>query len=249
VDQRALIRSLHYAMERKRLLLMREHFLNVVSHELRNPLTSLKGSISLLHEGKLTDEADRREALRIAMDAIERLTRTTDLLLDLAKMNSRKVSMRPARFDLRPLITELGSFFRPDLERKGLAFRTVLPTWEVAVTADRDQIARVLTNLIHNAIKFTPSGSIEVRVSEDQGLALCSVTDTGPGVPAEERPRLFQKFSRLGGAQDVPGTGLGLSICREIVEVHKGRIWVEQAPSQGARFVFALPKAAAGASL
>lgn len=110
---------------------------------------------------------------------------------------------------------------------------------------DRDQIARVLTNLIHNAMKFTRQGRIEVRVEEDQDCVRCCVADTGPGLAPEDMPRLFRKFSRMENENDQKGAGLGLSICKEILAAHQGKIWAESAPGQGARFIFSIPKAAA----
>lgn len=243
VDERALIRALHYAMERKRLLLMRDHFVHVVSHELRNPLTIMCGSIAMLHRNPSPDEAQNKKTLQMAFRAVQRLLRTTEDLLDLAKMESRKYSFRQERFSLNTLVEEVAEFFQAEIGQKGLAFRKTLPEHDLEVLADRDQIARVVMNLLHNALKFTRKGRIEILVEEEEGLARCAVTDTGPGIAAEDMPRLFQKFSQPGGANIVQGTGLGLSICKEILDAHKGRIWAESARGQGASFLFTVPRA------
>ncbi|MCX5795837.1 MAG: hybrid sensor histidine kinase/response regulator [Elusimicrobia bacterium] len=245
VDQRSLLRALNYAMERKKLLLMRDHFVHVVSHELKNPLTTLQTSIWMLHEGMVVDAAEQKEILQITLNAIRRLVRTTEDLLDLAKMEKQKYSFRRANFSLNSLVQEIGQFFRREIESKGLAFKAIAPDHDVEIFADRDQIARVLTNLIHNALKFTRTGQIEIRAEEDQDLIRCSVADTGPGVAPEDIPRLFQKFSQPGKAHAAKGTGLGLSICREILEAHQGTICAESTPGKGARFIFTIPKAAA----
>jgi signal transduction histidine kinase len=205
----------------------------------------MKLSIAMLHEGIIEDKEEKQEVLQITLNSINRLIRTTETLLDLAKMELNKYSFQRANFGLNPMIRELVQLFRREVEAKGLALKTTAPDHDVEILADRDQIARVFTNLINNALKFTRQGRIEVIVEEEKDCVRCSVADTGPGIAPDDMPRLFKKFSRPGKRNATPGTGLGLSICREILEAHQGKIWAVSAPGEGARFTFTIPKAAA----
>ncbi len=249
VDQRALIQALNYAMERNKLMLMRDHFVHVVSHELKNPLNALQLSITMVKDGIIVDAKEKKEALQVALNSIGRLVRTTQTLLDLASMESRKYSFQQANFSLNALIEEMKQLFHREIEGKGLSLKTIVPDRDVEIFADRDQLARVFTNLIHNALKFTQKGQISIRADDQEDSIRCSVADTGTGIAPEDIPKLFRRFSRTGKTNTTQGTGLGLSICREILEAHQGRIWAESAPGAGACFIFTIPKAATPAAV
>ena len=244
-DGYLLTRAIRYAIERKKLLLMRDKFVSMVSHELRNPLAVLQGSIGQLSEDlSKSIDAEQKELLEMAGRAIDRLLRTTNDLLDLAKMEAGKLILQEAPFDVVSLAREIGATFSGQMKSKGLRYIENVPDQPVKILADRDKIAEVFTNLVTNAIKFTSSGSIEIEVREGPAFVGCSVADTGPGIAAENLPRVFSKFEQFGRktAGAAKGTGLGLAICKEIIEYHNGRIWVESKPGQGARFIFTLPK-------
>jgi signal transduction histidine kinase len=241
VDARGLVRAIDYAVERNRLLVMREHFVHIVSHEIKNPLGNLKASLALMRGGYCPGERDREEILRIAANAVERLIATTSDLLDLAKMESGKVELKAERFDLNAMLQELGRFLEPALKKKGLALKNLPPGREMPVVADPGRIWRVFFNLAHNAIEYTQEGSVEFSAEDGPEGVRCCVSDTGPGIPESDLPRLFLKFSRVGSRKG-KGTGLGLSICREIVELHRGRLWAENTPGRGAKFTFTIPK-------
>ena len=189
IQPETLLRSLDYAVERKKLLLLRDHVVHVVSHELSNPLATLKLALFLVKDGTITDEKIRKETLDMAVHAIDRLIRTTGDLLNLARMESRQYVFQHSKFNLNSLIQEVGEFFQLEIQKKGLVFKTACPDREVEIFADRDQIVRVFTNLISNALKFTAQGHIEIRVEEEKDFVRCSVADTGPGISKEDMPK------------------------------------------------------------
>ena len=246
ITEEALARSLSFALERHRLIRLRNHFVNITSHELRNPLAILRESISQLGDGTLGSlNAPQKGALDMALRTIDRLVRTTGELLQLATLESGKGGLKKERFDLTILVKELVEQFEPEAKKKSLKLSTRFPSQGgVWMDADRDQIARVFTNLIHNALKFTEKGSIEVALRESPDGVECAVADTGEGIAREDQEKVFSQFGRLEMGFDPrhSGTGLGLSICREIVQLHGGRIWVESQPGNGSRFIFSVPK-------
>jgi signal transduction histidine kinase len=244
-DRHVLVRTILYAIERKKLIHMRDEFVNMVSHELRNPLAVLKEALVQFHEGtEHLLKKDTLELLEIAMRSVDRLARTTNELLELAKMEAGKTEFEKTPFNLTALIHEMTSFFHSRISLKGLTFHKNLPAHEIYVIADRDKIAEVLTNLLTNALKFTSTGSIEVSPSDFPDHVECSVCDTGTGIADENLPKIFSKFEQFGKkmASVEKGTGLGLAICKEIIERHQGKIWVESKYGCGSKFIFTLPK-------
>ncbi|HEX8628153.1 MAG TPA: response regulator [Catenuloplanes sp.] len=229
--------------ERRAVERMKNEFISVVSHELRTPLTSIRGSLGLVSSGKLGElpEAAGR-MVSIALQSSERLTRLINDILDLERISSGAVPLELAEHQAADLIAETVAVLGPVADDAAVTLRTG-PT-PGRVHADSDRVIQTLTNLVGNAIKFSPRGGT-VTVSTRPGTALVefSVADEGRGVPADKRESIFGRFQQVDSsdARDKGGTGLGLAICRTIVERHGGRIWVHAGPGDGSQFQFTLP--------
>ena len=224
-----------------------------VSHELRTPLTSIKGFTETLLGGAMADEDARRRFLTIIDSEATRLMKLVDDLMDLSRLESRAVSMEPAPVRLDRLAAEAVSRMRPQAERHlvNLRLRGAAPDGSPeyaagTALADRDRIVQVLTNLLDNAIKFTPEGgTVEVSVGGMPSEVAVSVSDTGRGIPPDDLPRVFDRFYRVerSRSRGPGGTGLGLAIAKHIVEAHGGRITVTSRVNAGSTFTFTLPAA------
>jgi signal transduction histidine kinase len=226
---------------------LKSDFLSNVSHELRTPLASVKGFVDNLLDGVTGPLGDKqRHYLHRVRDNAERLTRMVSDLLDLARIEAGKVDLARETLAVPGLVEELLETLRPLARARG-----ILLAGEVApcppVQGDGDKLVQVLTNLVSNALKFTPrGGQVTVATGETaEGAVRIAVRDTGPGIPPAERERVFDKFYQLGRADGgrPPGSGLGLTIARHLVELHGGRIWVEEGPEGGSAFVVLLPAA------
>lgn len=245
--------ELHRALkELKKLDKTKDAFLSTVSHELRTPLTSIRSfSEILLHYDDDKPET-REEFLTIINRESERLTRLIDDMMDLAKLDARKMEWNLQRREPEAVVRKAAGIVQGLLLEKGLALDIEIEPDLPLVETDEDRILQVLSNLLGNAVKFTPAGGrIRIRASgEGSGdtagsteLLHLSVSDTGIGIPAEELPYIFDRFKQVGNTlTDKPkGTGLGLSICREILTCLGGRIWAESAPGEGSTFHVVLP--------
>jgi signal transduction histidine kinase len=235
-------------------------FLSNVSHELRTPLTSVVGFSKLIRRrldeaifpavpaGDLKrDRAMRQVAdnLGIIVEEGERLTALINDTLDLAKIEAGRMEWRRDMVDLAEVIGRATSATAPLLSGPGPLMIVDLEPGLPPVVGDRDRLIQVVINLISNAVKFTAEGSITCRARHDQASAsvVVSVADTGVGIAPEDQARVFEQFGQAGDTlTDKPrGTGLGLPICREIVEHHGGRLWLESRVGRGSTFSFSLP--------
>ncbi|MBK7367196.1 MAG: PAS domain-containing protein [Candidatus Eisenbacteria bacterium] len=235
---------LHDLTEVERVNRIRQDFVANVSHELRTPLTSLRGYAETLLDGGLEDEARREGFVRVIRDQAERLQALLDDLLSLAELERPEASLRRERFDLRELLARQVAVFQAAAERGGL--KLVLEgEGPVEATADRSRLEQVIANLLDNAIKYTERGSVTVRAGTDASRVWCEVADTGPGIPAEDQPRVFERFYRVDKARsrDKGGTGLGLSIVKHIVGLHGGEVSLRSEPGAGSAFRIELPRA------
>lgn len=222
-----------------------------VSHELRTPLTSIKGFAETLLAGAYADGETCRRFLTIIDAEATRLMTLVDDLMALSRLESHAVRMdlRPVRLDA--LVTEAVTRMLPQAAQRRIALRTASAP-ATMVTADGDRILQVLTNLIDNAIKFTPDGGrVEVTLREDGTDAVVSVTDSGRGIPPDDLPRIFDRFYRVerSRSREAGGTGLGLAIAKHIVDAHGGRITATSRPGTGSTFSAALPLASAAARM
>lgn len=226
---------------------LRTNFVSDVSHELRTPLTAIRGFIETLQDGAADDPDARARFLSTIAAETDRLTRLTNDLLLLTRADAGRLDLHLAPIDLVAAAKQAIAQLDQRAHEKQVAVTVEVPESPARVLADADRIHQVLVNLLDNALKFTPTGGqVSVSFGHVEALVSCTVTDTGPGIPAEEIPHLFTRFyrgdpsrARSGG----DGSGLGLAIAKAIVEAHGGRIWVETDPDQGASFSFTLPPA------
>jgi signal transduction histidine kinase len=226
---------------------LKSDFLGNVSHELRTPLAAVKGYVDNLLDGVAGPLADKpRHYLGRVRDNADRLGRMVSDLLDLTRIEAGKVELVPQALPVADVVADALDGLRHVAEERRVRVTVDLaacpPVW-----ADRDKVHQVLTNLLANAVKFSPPGG-QVSISatgEGGGLVRFTVRDTGPGIAPDERERVFDKFYQVGRVEGErpPGTGLGLTIVRHLVELHGGRIWVEDASAGGAVFVVLLPAA------
>ena len=226
---------------------MKAEFLAHVSHELRTPLASIREGTQLLLDevpGPLSRE--QRETLRIIMDSSERLIRLIATLLDLSKMEAGMMEYRIVPTDLTRIAETSVSKVRLLAEGKRIQILTENPPGRLRVPADGPRLEQVLDNLLSNALKFSPEGAtVNLRMEPDAkaGVVRISVSDTGPGIPAEDLPHIFERFyqGRRQARNAVAGSGLGLALAKKVVEAHGGRIWVESDFGKGTTVRIVLP--------
>jgi len=238
----AVLLVLQDLTEAERVNRIRQDFVANVSHELRTPLTSLRGYAETLLDGGLEDAEHREHFVRVIRDQAVRLQALVDDLLSLAELERAGAPLRRARFDLRALAAEQLGAVREAAARAGLA-TALEPGEPVEVEADRARIAQVLANLLDNAVKYTERGTVTVAAGFASGRAWCEVRDTGPGIPPDDQPRVFERFYRVDKARsrEQGGTGLGLSIVKHIVALHGGELSLRSVPGEGSTFRFELP--------
>ncbi|MCK8499678.1 ATP-binding protein [Myxococcus fulvus] len=233
--------------ERKEVERMKNEFVSTVSHELRTPLTSIRGSLGLL-EGGIVGEVPEPalEMVRIARSNTERLIRLINDILDLEKMEAGMLELKLASLDARELVEATLSGLKGVADAAGVVLRADVEE-SPRVRGDRDRLIQVLTNLVSNAVKFSAGGAeVVVRVlPEVPGRVRFSVVDSGPGIPEEQKDRLFARFQQLDGSdsRSKGGTGLGLAISQAIVNQHGGGIEVLSALGKGSTFTFTLEAA------
>ena len=218
---------------------------DMIVHDLRNPLGMIYGALNMFEMVLPVDVLhDNRELLDLAMVGCERMQRLVDSLLDVAKVATGEMVLNLTSTNLRPLLEEAAHREALASKPRGVAITTFAPDDLPPVVSDAEQIDRVLANLIDNALNYTPDqGRITITAEAEPGQVVVSVTDQGPGIPAAERERIFERFAQL--SSDTParrGFGLGLTFCKLAVEAHGGQIRVEPGPDGiGSRFVFTLP--------
>lgn len=233
----------HDITERRRLEKMRQDFVANVSHELRTPVASIKGYAETLLEGALDDPQHAREFAGIIRDNSDRLVSLINDLLDLAKIESGKLPMVFMPVDLKPVVLRCLGVLEKNISRKCIQILLEIPESSPKVRADEDRLAQVFLNLLDNAVKYTPDqGVITVRILPGEDLVRVEIADTGVGIPADDLPRIFERFYRVDKARsrDLGGTGLGLSIVKHIIHGHGGEVKVTSAPGKGATFSFTL---------
>lgn len=255
---REIVLLLYDVGELQRLGRARRDFVANISHELRTPLATIRLLVDTLR-GAPPDAGARDRLLDQISSQVDSLTQLAQEMYDLSLIESGRVPMRMVPTNMAELVDSVVTRLSPQAERAGLALRNhVAP--DVVALVDPEQIRRVLSNLLHNAIKFTPRGSVTVQVSnatppqtvplsgdpddtasEADHITL-AVQDTGVGIPAEALPRIFERFYKVDRVRGQGGTGLGLSIARHIVEAHGGRLWVESQEGVGTTFYFTVPR-------
>jgi signal transduction histidine kinase len=224
------------------LVRLRNDFTSSVSHELRTPLTQILLFGETLELGRAGGEDERRQALAIIVQEARRLTHLVENVLHLSRAERQMVRIVPVPTPLAPLLREIVERFAALAGSAAVRLRTELDDGLVA-TVDGAALPQIVINLLDNAVKYGGDGPIVLRTALDAGRARLEVEDTGPGVPAGDRLRIWEPFVRLRSEDGVPGSGIGLAVVRELVTAHGGECRVEAAPSGGSRFVVELPGA------
>jgi len=227
---------------------LKDDFIGIAAHELRTPLAALQGFAQMLMmqtaRGRGTTLADwQLEALQEIEGAALRLSELTEDLLDVTRLQAGRLALQREPTDLVALAQRVIRRLQMTSQRHTLSLHAVLP--HVVVQADSRRLEQVLSNLIGNAIKYSPQGGpVEITIEQEETHgAVLSVRDHGIGIPAQQQGRIFSRFMRADNARKsgVSGTGLGLYLCRELIELHGGRIWFESVEEQGSVFYLALP--------
>jgi two-component system sensor histidine kinase VicK len=238
----------------------RADFISTASHEMRTPVAAIEGYLALtLNEKVATIDTRARGYLEKAHSSTQHLGKLFQDLLTSAKAEDGRLTSHPTVVELGEFLEQLTGDLRLVAERKGLFMdfvtgssntvnatqvseRVVRPLYYVY--ADPDRLREVITNLFDNAVKYTPDGKVSVGITGNEQVVQCYVRDTGPGIPPEDVPHLFQKFYRVDNSatRTIGGTGLGLFICRKIIELYNGRIWAESQPGKGSSFYINLPR-------
>ncbi|MBN9682691.1 MULTISPECIES: sensor histidine kinase [unclassified Corallococcus] len=221
---------------------MREEVLRIVAHDLRTPLNVIQLSARML-EKHLPPDDGARPRLDTLQKSVQRANRLIQDLLDVARMEGGSLSVERKPLEVAPLIQEALEQHRGLAEARALLLQAHVPEGVPRVLADPERLAQILSNLLGNALKFTPEGGrVLLRVQPEVGQVRFLVSDTGPGIAAEDRPRIFERFWQAGPKRK-EGAGLGLAIVKGLVEAHGGQVGVDSAPGAGSTFFFTLPTA------
>ncbi len=230
--------------DRHQIARMKDEFISIVSHELRTPLTSIYGSLAMLSSGLLDNQpAKGKRLLEIAVDSTDRLMRLVNDILDIERIESGTVQMTKAIWMVSDLMRKAIEVVEPLADKAGITLISSDISSQVWVDADR--LIQTFTNLLDNAIKFSPRGStIWFNATKLSGQVLFQVRDCGRGIPEDKLEIIFERFQQVDASntRNGEGTGLGLAICRSIIQQHNGQIWVESVLGKGSTFSFILPR-------
>jgi PAS domain S-box-containing protein len=221
---------------------LKTEFMNIAAHELRSPVTPIKGYLDLIIHDNESDEKIKNWA-KISLRNAERLLKLVNDILDVARLDSDTMRFDMEKIDVVELLNEIVEDMRPAITNKKLEFRVNIPTPLPHIIGDKNRLSQVLKNLIGNSLKFTDCGYIALEVEKKNNHILIAVGDTGIGISKDELKKIFTKFYQAytGEDRNNEGTGLGLFISKEIVKKHKGIIWAESEVGKGSRFVVQLP--------
>lgn len=232
--------SLH---ELRDLNAAKDDFISLVSHELRTPLSSIQLFSETLLHGLSKEEKKRADILSTIIRNCRRLSRLINEVLDLSRMEAGRIQLRMREFDLVELTAATLDSLAPNFEERQLACEREFPAGGLSLSSDPDKVTQIITNVVGNAVKFSPAGSrVVVGIESQDGAVLVRVRDQGPGIAEEDIPRVFDKFHQLENINlTVEGSGLGMSISKKLVETLDGSIWIESQVGMGACVFIRLP--------
>ncbi len=236
---------LHDITQERELARRQEEFVADVSHELRTPLSTVKSYVETLLDGAAEEPDVRNRFLKVLAVETDRMVAMVKDLLVLSQMDASQTYWQKSEVDLYGLANEAVEQLRQKLKVSFPTITLEIEPGSAVAYVDRDKVVRVFSNLLNNAVKFTPpSGFIYIRASDGGSLIKVSVEDTGSGIPEEELPKVFERFYRVEKtrSRDFGGTGLGLSIARKVIESHGGSIWIESKQGSGTVVNFTLPR-------
>jgi two-component system phosphate regulon sensor histidine kinase PhoR len=227
----------------KKLEQIRTEFVSNVTHELKTPLTSIRGFVETLRSGAVKDADVTAQFLEIIDIEVERLTMLINDILQLSEIENNHSDTNIGTHNLTDIITEVISILQSSADKKSIKL-TVEAAPKIAIQANRDRIKQMLINLIDNAIHYNvENGSVRIKAVKAEGRLVISVADSGIGIAQQHLSRIFERFYRVdkGRSRNMGGTGLGLSIVKHIVNLYDGDIQVESEPGMGTRFIVQLP--------
>lgn len=244
-NTRGILLVFHDITELRKLENTRKEFVANVSHELRTPLASIKGYVETLLDNTVIDQGHLQEFLTIIMKHTQRLDNLIKDILELSKLDSHDLKIELRSLDIHPCVEGLFSHYKEHCIQRGQAFELNIPHRIPTIETNEYILHQLLTNLLDNAIKYTPKGGrIGLKIEPVKASVLFEISDTGIGISKEHIPRIFERFYRVDPARsrEMGGTGLGLSIVKHIVNLHHGLIKVESTPGIGSKFIITLPK-------
>jgi signal transduction histidine kinase len=217
---------------------LKRSFLMSVSHELRTPLTAIRGHVEALREGIVSEPDQVQGSLDLVAAETDRLERLVGDVLDLAKLQAHRFTVRHEEVDLGRMLDHVHGAFAEEARRREIDYRVEASGEPLVIVSDGDRVLQVISNLLSNAFRWTPDGGrVDLQLAASNGTVRVDVVDSGPGVPIEDRDRIFEPFI----SQDVDGTGLGLPIARELALALGGRVELSAEPGRGSRFRLVLP--------
>lgn len=242
VIRNTLNKLMFYAAQAKHSDQLKSTFVASVSHELKNPLSTIKVNLFTLTKGMLgTINEEQKKILQLCDDTIERMKRLVNDLLDLHKIEAGVVDVKRKLCNLLDLLDKQIKEFESVINNKRIRLSKEVLNKDVCLWADEGKIMQVINNLLSNAIKYTPeSGAVSLRIYPAGSFVKLEFMDDAKSIPQDKAESIFNKFERMGKTEE--GTGLGLAITKDIVEMHMGRIWVESYPKGGNKFVVVLPR-------
>lgn len=221
---------------------LKTEFMNIAAHELKSPVTPIKGYLDLIISDKDTSEKVKNWA-KVSLRNSERLLKLVNDILDVSRLDTDTMRFEMEKIDTVKILDEIAEDMKATIESKNLKLETKIPRELPKIMGDRNRLPQVLKNLFVNAIKFTDNGSITLEAEKKENYILISIRDTGIGIPKDELKKIFTKFYQAytGDDRKNEGTGLGLFICKEIIQRHNGQIWAESEIGKGSNFVIRIP--------
>ena len=225
---------------------LKDEFVYIATHELKNPVTAMRGYLSMIHEGFFGNPPEKmREALTQLEASNEQLVELVNDLLEIARTESKTLTIKTNPLNLVEIINEVSSNLKPSFDQKKLKFKHLCKESEITVLADPGKLKEVIVNLLSNAVKYSESGTISVSHVISDNQVITHISDEGFGISPDDQKKLFTRFFRAEEAsiKGIPGTGLGLFIVKQLVEKMGGKIWFTSKINQGTTFTFTLPQA------
>ena len=221
---------------------LKSAFLANMSHEIRTPMNGILGFSELLKEPDLSGE-EMKQYISIIQSSGQRMLDTLNSIIEISKIETGQIQINKTKINLFQELTEVFRFFNLEASNKGLQLILKEPEEQIKFETDRYKLQSVLSNLVKNAIKYTPSGSIEIGCEAQQDRVVLFVKDTGIGIAKDKQEVIFNRFEQadVSLTRGHEGSGLGLSICKAYVEMLQGEIWLESEPGKGSTFYFSLP--------
>jgi two-component system, NtrC family, sensor histidine kinase KinB len=221
----------------------REHLVATLSHELGTPLTSQHVALGLLDRHRVPLDGEERRLVETAREDIARLQDVAGRLLGVAHSRATSITLERGSVDLRELLAQVVKLFAPQARDKAVALDSLVPDTDLRVAGDRTKLGWALSNLLANALRYTPRGGrVQVTATSDASVVRVSVSDTGPGIPPDQRDRIFERFEQSADGGELGVAGLGLAIVRDIVQAHGGRITLDSQLGRGSCFTVELPR-------